>query len=121
MRRRLIALGLSPIIAGPATAAETGYYSQPTLHDDRLVFVSEGDLWAASLHALADDPVDPVVAWRLTSGDGSESRPQLSPDGHWVVFRGDYDGNADVYVMPSDGGPPRRLTYHPATDTPETA
>ena len=118
MRRRLIALGLSPIIAGPATAAETGYYSQPTLHDDRLVFVSEGDLWAASLHALADDPVDPVVAWRLTSGDGSESRPQLSPDGHWVVFRGDYDGNADVYVMPSDGGPPRRLTYHPATDTP---
>ncbi len=114
MRRRLIALGLSPVIAGPVPAAELGYYSQPTLHGDRIVFVSEGDLWAAS---LAPEAGEPVVGWRLTSGDGSESRPQLSPDGQWVVFTGDYDGNADVYVMPSDGGPPTRLTYHPAADT----
>ncbi len=129
MRCRLIALGLLLITAGPAPAAEPGYYSQPTLHGDRVVFVSEGDLWAATLHAGADDqigrddrddrvdPMQPIIAWRLTSGDGNESRPQLSPDGRWVVFTGDYDGNADVYVMPSDGGPPKRLTYHPASDT----
>ena len=114
MQGRRIVLWLSSALAGPAGAAEVGYYSQPAIHGDRVVFVSEGDLWVTSLGSVLGEP---VVAWRLTSGDGNESRPQLSPDGRWIVFTGDYDGNADVYVMPSDGGPPTRLTYHPATDT----
>ncbi len=114
MRRSLVALWLSLIMTGPAVAAPAGYYSQPTIHGDRVVFESEGDLWATSLGSAAGEP---VVAWRLTSGDGNESRPQLSPDGRWIVFTGEYDGNADVYVMPSDGGPPTRLTYHPVADT----
>ena len=114
MRRSLVALWLSLIMTGPAVAAPAGYYSQPTIHGDRVVFESEGDLWATSLGSAAGEL---VVAWRLTSGDGNESRPQLSPDGRWIVFTGEYDGNADVYVMPSDGGSPTRLTYHPATDT----
>ncbi|MEE8458224.1 MAG: hypothetical protein V3S08_00035, partial [Phycisphaerales bacterium] len=105
MRRSLVALWLSLIMTGPAVAAPAGYYSQPTIHGDRVVFESEGDLWATSLGWAAGEP---VVAWRLTSGDGNESRPQLSPDGRWIVFTGEYDGNADVYVMPSDGGPPTR-------------
>jgi len=33
-----------------------------------------------------------------------------------IAFTGDYDGNVDVYVMPSEGGVPRRLTYHPGID-----
>ena len=97
-----------------ATAAEPGYYRQPTIHGEQLVFVSEGDLWAAPLNGIAGQP---IVAWRLTSSDGSESRPRLSPDGRRVAFIGEYEGNADVYVMPVDGGAPKRLTYHPATDT----
>ena len=45
-----------------------------------------------------------------------ESHPAFSPDGSKVAFSGDYDGNIDVYVVPSAGGMPRRLTYHPAAD-----
>jgi tricorn protease len=33
-----------------------------------------------------------------------------------IAFTGDYDGNVDVYVMPSVGGVPRRLTHHPSVD-----
>ena len=44
MKMLLAALG-----AGAARAAEVGYYAQPALHEDRLVFVSEGDLWTARL------------------------------------------------------------------------
>ncbi len=40
--------------------------------------------------------------------------PSSRPDGKWIAFTGEYDGNADVYVIPSEGGEPRRLTYHPA-------
>ena len=99
--------------ASTATAAEIGFYSQPALHGDRLVFVSEGDLWTATIAADGDGP---ITAWRLTSSDGSESRPQLSPDGRWIAFSGEYEGNTDVYIMPVDGGAPARLTFHPGPD-----
>ncbi|MHC4318385.1 MAG: S41 family peptidase [Planctomycetota bacterium] len=98
---------------GTVSAAEVGYYSQPALHGDRLVFVSEGDLWTAT---LPPGDGEPITAWRLTSSDGSEARPQLSPDGRWIAFTGEYEGNTDVYVMPVDGGSPTRLTFHPSPD-----
>jgi tricorn protease len=96
-----------------ALAAEEGYYGQPTMHGDRVVFVSEGDLWTASVGARGPGATGPVVAHRLTSADGDESWPRLSPDGRWIAFTGFYDGNADVFAMPADGGSPRRLTFHP--------
>ncbi|MDI9381312.1 MAG: hypothetical protein QM845_10605, partial [Verrucomicrobiota bacterium] len=41
---------------------------------------------------------------------GYEMFPRFSPDGKWIAFTGHYDGNTEVYVMPSEGGVPRRLT-----------
>src|SRR6266480_2472128 len=51
------------------------------------------------------------VARRLTSHDGFEMFARFSPDGKWLAFTGQYDGNTEVYVMPADGGVPRRLTW----------
>jgi len=53
---------------------------------------------------------------RLTSFPGVESNPSFSPDGNLVAFSAAYDGNTDVYVVPSAGGEPRRLTWHPDED-----
>ena len=39
-----------------------------------------------------------------------------SPDGKWIAFTGQYDGNTDVFVMPAAGGEPVRLTFHPGRD-----
>ena len=55
-------------------------------------------------------------AVRLTSSEGAEIDPALSPDGQWVAFTGQYEGNTDVYLIPSAGGQPERLTWHPAAD-----
>jgi tricorn protease len=99
-----------------AKAAEVGYYRQPALYGDRIVFVSEGDLWTATLPADAGE--GPIIAFRLTASDGSESHPRISPDGRWLAFSGQYDGNPDVYLMPIDGGEPTRLTFHPGDDEP---
>ena len=79
-------------------AAELGYYSQPALHGERLVFVCEGDLWTLSLPEAASEA--PLIAHRLTSSDGSEANPLISPDGQWLAFSAQYDGNTDVYLMP---------------------
>jgi hypothetical protein len=34
----------------------------------------------------------------------------------FVAFTGEYDGNVDVYVIPSEGGEPRSLTWHPSSE-----
>lgn len=102
--------------ASAGWAAEPGYYSQPALHGQRLVFVCEGDLWTLTLPEQPDGA--PLVAHRLTSSDGREANPQISPDGRWLAFSAQYDGNTDVYVMPLEGGAPVRLTFHPSADVP---
>jgi len=85
-----------------------GYLSYPDIHGDRIVFVSEGDLWLA--------PVTGNAARRLTRGAGIEQYPKFSPDGRLIAFTGQYGGNQDVYVIASEGGELRRLTYHPDPD-----
>ena len=51
------------------------------------------------------------VARRLTSGLGEASSPFLSPDGKNLAFVANHEGLAEVYLMPAEGGPARRLTY----------
>jgi tricorn protease len=113
MRPAFIAvLALAP---GPAArAAEQGLLSQPALHGNRLIFVSEDDLWSADL--ARPEPDGTLLAWRLTSSPGAERNPSISPDGARLAFTAEYDGNPDVYVMPINGGVPQRLTFHPAED-----
>jgi tricorn protease len=80
----------------------------PTLNKTHIVFSYAGDLWSVGR--------DGGEASRLTTGVGREFSPLFSPDGQWIAFTGEYDGNVDVYVMPASGGVPRRLTYHPGPD-----
>ncbi len=99
---------MAVLLPAPLHAAVSGYYQFPTIHGDRIVFAAEGDLWSA--------PVAGGLASRLTTHVGSEAFPKFSPDGRWLAFSGQYQGNVDVYVMPASGGEPRRLTFHPGDD-----
>ncbi|WP_321477297.1 PDZ domain-containing protein [uncultured Paludibaculum sp.] len=82
---------------------------QPTLSATQIAFVFANDLWTV--------PRTGGEATRLTVSPGAESDPRFSPDGKWIAFTGQYDGNVDAFVIPATGGVPRRLTYHPAPDT----
>ena len=61
------------------------------------------------------------TAWRLTAHPGQELFARFSPDGHWIAFTGQYDGDEQVYVVPTAGGTPRQLTFYPASGPLATA
>ncbi|HUX10948.1 MAG TPA: DPP IV N-terminal domain-containing protein, partial [Terriglobia bacterium] len=77
----------------------------PDIYKNKVVFSYAGDLWLASTEG--------GVARRITTSPGLELFPKFSPDGKWIAFTAQYDGNFNVYVMPSEGGQPRQLTYLP--------
>ena len=91
------------LCATSAGAGTNGFYRQPTLQGDQLFFVAEGDLWRVGTPG--------GEAQRLTTHSGLESQPAVSPDGRWLAFTGQYDGGTEIYLMPTAGGPPRRLTW----------
>ena len=80
-----------------------GFYRFPTIAGDRVLFVSEDDLWEVSRAG--------GIARRLTGNIGAVMFPCLSPDGEQVVFTATNEGAPDLYVMPRSGGQPRRLTF----------
>src|ERR1700749_4534809 len=66
-------------------------------------------IWVASL----DGSTEPR---QLTSGARADQSPRWSPDGRWLAFVSNRDGedekkaHGELYVLPADGGEPRRLT-----------
>jgi len=101
---------LMMILLAPAltAGAQDPFMQYPDIQGNIIVFASGGDLWKV--------PAEGGTACRLTFSDGRESVPEISPDGSLIAFTGEYDGNADVYIMNIDGGNITRLTWHPGTD-----
>src|SRR6516162_3858051 len=75
----------------------------PTLHGNTVVFVAHDNLWSVARSG--------GTATRLTADPGRDLMPRFSPDGRWIAFTGEYQGNRDVYVIPAGGGSARRLTF----------
>ncbi len=91
---------------GRRSEAQTRLLRFPDLHGDKVVFTYAGDLWTA--------PAGGGLAARLTAHPGLELFAKFSPDGKEIAFTGQYDGDEQVYIIPSSGGEPRQLTYYPA-------
>ncbi|HEX7182258.1 MAG TPA: S41 family peptidase [Thermoanaerobaculia bacterium] len=100
-------LCLAALIFGAgAASAQTKLLRFPDIHGDKVVFTYAGDLWTA--------PAAGGAASRLTAHPGLEMFAKFSPDGRWIAFTGQYDGDEQVYVIPAAGGVPKQLTWYPA-------
>lgn len=77
----------------------------PAIHGNQVVFTYAGDLYVVSVNG--------GVARKITSHPGYEMFARFSPDGKHIAFTGQYDGNTEVFVIPANGGEPKRITYTP--------
>lgn len=82
---------------------ETRLMRFPAIGGNQIVFSYAGDLYSV--------PLDGGTARKLTSDIGYEMFAKISPDGQTIAFTGQYDGNTEVFTMPSEGGSPKRLTH----------
>ena len=94
------------LLTAGAASAQTKLLRFPDIHGDRVAFTYGGDIWTA--------PASGGTATRLTAHPGVEVFAKFSPDGKWIAFTGQYDGDEQVYVVPSTGGVPKQLTFYPA-------
>ena len=104
----LILLALISLSSNAKSQEPTLLLHTPTVSADHVAFVYAGDIWVSNRDGSQPE--------RLTVHPGMESDPYFSPDGRWIAFSGEYDGNTDVYIVPIEGGTPTRLTYYPGTD-----
>jgi len=90
-------------------AREARLVRYPSYSNGRVAFTYLGDIWTA------DENGQNVQ--RLTVNKARDAFPRFSPDGKWIAFSSDRNGNLDVFIIPSTGGAAKQLTYHSADDT----
>ncbi len=83
-------------------------FQYPDVSKDKITFSYAGDIWVV--------PKSGGTAVKLSSPKGKEVLPKFSPDGKYIAFSGNYNGNSDIYIIPVEGGIPVRVTYHTFND-----
>ena len=101
--KHLLSLALAATVTLTAMADEGRLLRFPATNGYEVAFSYAGDIYTV--------PLSGGTARKLTSHKGYEAFARYSPDGTQIAFTGQYDGNTEVYVMPSTGGEPRRITF----------
>lgn len=105
----LSALVLVLAVSSVAFARDVKLARYPHYHNGRIVFSYLGDVWTA------DESGQNVQ--RLTVNRARDVYARFSPDGKWIAFSSDRNGNLDIFIIPSEGGAAKQLTMHSADDT----
>jgi tricorn protease len=109
--KRLYALAFLLALCAPLTAAgrEAKLVRYPHYNHGRIAFTYLADIWTAD--------EDGKNIKRITANKARDVYPRFSPDGKWIAFSSDRNGNFDVFMVPSEGGTAKQLTFHSADDT----
>ena len=108
MRLRLLII-LFALSVTAVSAQGTRLLRQPSVNDTHIAFEYGGDIWVSS--------IDGSHLLRITSTQSVEKNPFISPDGKTIAFTSNRSGSDCIYVVPIEGGTPKRLTWHPSGAT----
>jgi tricorn protease len=108
MSRKAVLVLCALLVSAPAQA-QSKLLRHPTYSKGKVAFSYLGDIWIAN--------EDGSGVMRLTDNAARDVYPRFSPDGNWIAFSSNRQGNDDVHVIPATGGKPRQITFHSAPDT----
>ncbi len=108
MKQPVLAGGLTLLCCALSFGREAKLVRYPHYHAGRIAFTYLGDIWTADESG--------ANVQRITANPARDVYPRFSPDGKWIAFSSDRQGNLDVYVVPAAGGQPKQLTFHSADD-----
>ena len=110
--KRILILFAAILAVSAVSGQNLRFASRPSLSPDgqTLYFSYLGDIYTV--------PAAGGQALSLVAMQGKENHPLVSPDGKWLAFSSDINGNLDVFVVPVGGGQAVQLTYHEANDFP---
>ena len=111
--RKLTLLAAALVAASAASFADNiRFASHPSLSPDgkQIYFSYDGDIYSV--------PVAGGQATAVITMPGVQDSPLVSPDGKWLAFSSNIQGNSYVYVVPVAGVQAVQLTFHEAADTP---
>jgi tricorn protease len=97
------------VTAVSAFGREARLVRYPHYHNGRVVFTYLADIWTA------DENGQNIQ--RMTVNRARDVYGRFSPDGKWIAFSSDRNGNLDVFIIPATGGAAKQLTTHSADDT----
>lgn len=96
-----------------STFAKDLYFaSVPALSPDAktIYFSYDGDIFKVA--------VEGGMATRVISMGGVESNPKISPNGRYIAFSSNVQGNNNLYIVPVNGGTIKQLTWDAGNDIP---
>ncbi len=104
MKKLLSILTISLAIISVSAMDDARMLRYPDINGNLISFVYAGDIWSV--------PTTGGTAKRLTSHEGIELFPKISPDGKWIAFSAEYSGSRQIWIMPAEGGAARQLTFY---------
>ena len=111
--KRLLFIAANIFLASTLSLSQNlRFASHPSLSPDgkQIYFSYDGDIFSV--------PVSGGQATAVITMTGEQDSPLVSPDGKWLAFSSDIQGNTDVYAVPLGGGKAVQLTFHEAPDMP---
>ena len=95
-----IAMTATPLLAQDDDK-HSGMFRYPDVGKDHILFVYANDIWIVDKKGGEARPV--------ASPAGQEQHPKFSPDETHIAFVGNYEGDRDLYTVPTAGGIPMRV------------
>ncbi|MBS7289862.1 MAG: PD40 domain-containing protein [Bacteroidales bacterium] len=112
MKKLLLVCLAALTVATNANADKLRFAYYPSLSPDgkTIYFSYNGDIYSVASEG--------GTARSTVNIGGYENRPLVSPNGEYLAFSSDTQGNGDVYIIKLKSGELKQLTYSEATDSP---
>jgi tricorn protease len=94
------------VLSMPLHCAEHKFLKNPSLGKKLIAFDYGNQLWIVSRTG--------GVARQLTTGNTASTHPFISPDDKWIAYTGRGNGISNVYLISTEGGTPKQLTFSSA-------